>query len=135
MSYFDMKEIDVIDRSELIRFVCDVIAMQEMISGKGMNPKIGQYIDAVLGSPGGMGGDPLWAIEHHRAPTGLGTFEIWRGNDIDQTEENAEFPGEQFIDQLRSSIISCRSRYPDYKYIFDELFDIIARHMANMLAN
>lgn len=121
MSYFDLREIETQDRRELLEFIASQVAYGEMRIATCMYPEMGAWLGEVFRPNGGTGSDPLWAIAHIPESGMLGKFQVWRGDDIDRTEETEIYSAEEFVAELIKQFYVYLRQCPEHRAIVDQI--------------
>ena len=132
MNYFDLQEVETENRQDLISYVIQSITSQEMLIATCMNPKFGGALEHIFRPAGGLGGDHLWAIEHLPGKGGLGQFRLYRGDDIDGTEENSVYDADEVIEALIKAFDDHKIHFPDHQATVDEILKLIPQYRENL---
>lgn len=132
MNYFDLWEVETENRHDLMSYVVQSLASNEMLIATCMNPKIGGALDHVFQPEGGLGGDHLWAIEHIPEKGGLGQFRLYRGDDIDGTEENSLYDTNEVIEALIKAFDDYKVRFPNHESTVSEILKRIPEYRENL---
>lgn len=132
MTYFDFQEIETKDRNDLLQYVVGSIAIGELNIATSMNPEIGWFLSKIFKPEGGIGGDHLWAIEHIPVKGSLGQFRLYRGDDIDQTEENSLYDADEVIDALFKAFHNHKMHFPNHESTVAEILKRIPEYRENL---
>lgn len=132
MSYFDLTEVETKDPSELLNFISVQIVYGEMNIATCMNPEIGIWLGNVFQPEGGTGSDPLWAIEHIPETGTHGKFRLYRGDDIDGTEENSVYDADEVVDALIKAFHNYKTHFPDHQTTVDEILKLMPQYREKL---
>lgn len=132
MTYFDFQEIETEDRNELLQYVVGPIAIGELNTATSMNPEIGWWLSRIFKPAGGLGGDHLWAIEHIPDKGNLGKFRLYRGDDIDGTEENSIYDADEVIEALIKAFDDHKIHFPNHQSTVAEILKRIPQYRENL---
>lgn len=132
MTYFDFKEIETEDRNDLLQYVVGPIVIGELNIATSMNPEIGWLLSQIFKPEGGIGGDHLWAIEHIPEKGSLGQFRLYRGDDIDQTEENDLYDVSEVIEALVKAFNDYKVDFPNHEPVVNEILKRMPEYQENL---